>query len=82
MWERREKGICYNCDEKLTWGHRCAEKNLYILDVDSSPTPKNYDDTQDPVDDEDDIQQLHVDPPTQDDHPEISLHALAGITTP
>ena len=37
MWERREKGICYNCDEKFTRGHRCAEKKLYLLDVDSPP---------------------------------------------
>ena len=35
MWACREKGICYNCDEKFTWGHRCAEKKLYLLDLDS-----------------------------------------------
>ena len=34
MQAGREKGICYNCDEKFTRGHRCAKKNLYLLDVD------------------------------------------------
>ena len=33
MDARREKGICYTCDEKFTQGHQCAEKNPYLLDV-------------------------------------------------
>ena len=24
--EKREKGLCYNCDSKCTKGHKCAEK--------------------------------------------------------
>ena len=36
--EHREKGICYNCDEKFTQGHRCVEQKLYLVDVDSPPT--------------------------------------------
>ena len=35
MQERREKGLCYNCDEKFTRGHRCVEQKLYLLEVDS-----------------------------------------------
>ena len=23
-WAHREKMLCYNCDEKFTWGHRCG----------------------------------------------------------
>ena len=64
MWAHIEKGIFYNCDEEFTQGHRCAEQNLYLLDVDSLPTLEIYDDAQDPVDDGDDIQQLLVDPPS------------------
>ena len=78
MREHREKGICYNFDEKFTQGHRCVEKNLYLLDVDSPPAPEIFYDAQDPTDDDGDIQQL----PTPEDQPEISLHALAGVTTP
>ena len=61
---------------------QCANKNLYLLDVDSPPAPGIFYDAQDPVDAEGDIQQLLVDLPTQDDQLEISLHALVGVTTP
>ena len=56
MQERRENGLCYNCDEKFTWGHRCVEQKLYLLDVDSPPTPEIFYDAQDPTDDDGDIQ--------------------------
>ena len=55
MREHRENGLCYNCDEKVTWGHRCAEKKLHLLDVASSPAPKICEDSQDLVDDQVDI---------------------------
>ena len=55
MWECREKGICYNFGEKFTWAHRCVEKNLYLLDVDSPPAPECFYDIQDPIANEDDI---------------------------
>ena len=78
MREHREKGLCYNCDEKFTKGHRCVEQNIYLLDVDSPPAPKFFYDAQDPTNDDGDIQQLLA----LEDQPEISLHALAGVTTP
>ena len=30
--EKREKGICYNCDRKYTKGHKCAEKKFFYID--------------------------------------------------
>ena len=63
MWEHQEKWICYNCGEKFTQGHRCAEQKLYLLDVDSPLAPEISDDDQDPVDAEGGIQQLPVDLP-------------------
>lgn len=33
MKERREKGLCYNCDEKYTRGHRCKVQRIYLLDA-------------------------------------------------
>lgn len=30
MLARREKGLCYNCDEKYTPGHKCKHR-AYIL---------------------------------------------------
>ena len=77
MRVRREKRIYYNCDEKFTQGHRYVEKKLYLLDVDSPPAPEIFYDAKDPIDDGD-IQQL----PALEDQPEISLHALARVTTP
>ena len=82
MLEHWEKGICYSCDDKFTRGHRCVEKNIYLLDVDSSPPPEIFYDAQDTVDVGGDIQKLRVDLLAQDDHPEISLHALVRVTTP
>ena len=78
MREHQEKGICYNCVEKFTRGHRCVEQNLYLLNVDSPPTPEIFYDAQDPIDDDGDIQKL----PAPNDQPEISLHSLARVTTP
>ena len=50
MQEHWEKGLCYNCDEKFTQEHRCVEKKLYLLDVDSPPTLEICGTTQDLVD--------------------------------
>ena len=30
--EKREKGLCYNCDRKYTKGHKCVEKKLFYID--------------------------------------------------
>lgn len=32
MRERKESGLCYNCDEKCTPGHRCKSLKLFLLD--------------------------------------------------
>ena len=29
--QRREKGLCYRCDEKYSPGHRCKRRELNIL---------------------------------------------------
>ena len=50
--------------------------------MDSSPAPEFFYDAQDLVDDVDDIHQFLVDLPSQDDHPNISLHVLTRATTP
>ena len=30
--EKREKGLCYNCDSKCTKGHKCVEKKLFYIE--------------------------------------------------
>lgn len=43
MAKRREQGLCYNCDEKFTQGHRCSRPQLFMViaeddtDCDESP---------------------------------------------
>jgi len=29
--EKREKGLCYNCDKKYTKDHKCAKKKLFYI---------------------------------------------------
>ncbi|XP_042963178.1 uncharacterized protein LOC122297221 [Carya illinoinensis] len=32
MQERREKGLCYYCDEKYHFGHKCTRPKLFLLE--------------------------------------------------
>lgn len=32
MQERREKGLCYFCDEKYHQGHKCSRPKVYLLE--------------------------------------------------
>ena len=32
MDERKEKGLCFNCDSKYSKGHKCGEKKLFYID--------------------------------------------------
>jgi hypothetical protein len=30
--ERKVKGLCFNCDNKYSKGHKCGEKKLFYID--------------------------------------------------
>jgi hypothetical protein len=30
MVELQFKGLCYNCDDKYFWGHKCKEQNIFM----------------------------------------------------
>lgn len=34
MQLRRDKGLCYTCDDKFTWNHKCPNKQYFILQMD------------------------------------------------
>ena len=36
--ERREKGLCFNCDRKYSKGHKCGEKKLFYIDCEEEET--------------------------------------------
>ena len=34
MQARREKWLCYNCDDKYSFGHRCKKMQFYLISAD------------------------------------------------
>ena len=67
LQERREKGLCFNCDSKYSKGHKCGEKKLFYIECDEEEQKE-----QDPPQGD----KLEVTTPT------IYCHALDGINTP
>ena len=65
--ERREKGLCFNCDNKYSKGHKCGEKKLFYIYYEYEE-PKEWEPLQ--------VDEIEVITPT------IYSHALAGISTP
>lgn len=42
MQKRREQGLCFNCDEKFTPGHRCKTKQAFLIEpIESSDEGEN-----------------------------------------
>jgi hypothetical protein len=79
MFERQLKGICYNCDDKYSPGHKCKKQNIFMAisedvseeDVEAplvSMSPKT----------------THITPPSNplEVEPVISLNSLNGFSTP
>ncbi|CAA0840388.1 Unknown protein, partial [Striga hermonthica] len=67
MSRRREKRLCFRCEEKYTPGHRCKQ-NYLIEFVDS-------DDEEPVIEEEREVEVLN-------DEVEISIHAMAGTKGP
>ncbi|KAK6120823.1 hypothetical protein DH2020_045428 [Rehmannia glutinosa] len=76
MAARREKGLCYNCDEAFTYGHRCKQRITYMIMTEEEELAylqtdnDNHDDSCSPV--------LHM------EEIQMSLNAITredGITT-
>jgi hypothetical protein len=70
MDERRSKGICFNCDNKYSKGHKCGERKLFYIDCEEDeekeqemPKGKNQETPKEIT-------------------PTISCNSLVGITTP
>lgn len=44
---RREQGLCYNCDDKFTPGHRCKSQTLFQLEATEDDTdPSDHEDAE------------------------------------
>lgn len=71
MQLRRDKGLCYYCDEKFSFKHKCPNKHLLLLQVDDEPPLEpEIDPPDEPPPIEDVTQSLH----------HISLNAMAGAS--
>ena len=70
MQARREKGLCYNCDERFGLGHRCKKQQLFVLEL-MEETEENS-------------RAIDLDPESEPPQavPEILLYALSGVSTP
>lgn len=71
--EKKEKGLCFRCDEKWTIGHRCRRRELSVMI------------TFEGDDDEGEIKgaETEEEEPEVDSHPpEVSLNSVIGITNP
>ena len=69
MQARREKGLCYNCDERFGLGHRCKRQQMFLLET--------MDDMVEHLEMTELVQEEEEQSP-----PKILLHALSSINTP
>lgn len=74
---RREKGLCYNCDEKWHIGHRCKGKVMLFIAEDQAPSPDSME--HEVAEDPGTAVLDNPEPSVDSDCSHISLHALAGL---
>lgn len=70
MQKGRAQGLCFNCNNKFTPGHKCLGPRLLLLDGNSSAEIISCEDIT-----EDSLEEQLADKQVE---PEISLHALTG----
>eukprot|EP00253_Pinus_taeda_P033815 PITA_33815 len=77
MAKRRKQGLCYYCDEKYSPGHKCKEPKFFQIDATNYSSSEEDPPLEEPEVVEEDNQKDNV-----PDEPVISLHDLAGISSP
>ena len=45
MQQRRAQGLCFNCNERFTAGHKCSKAQLLIFDSESKTEKATYDES-------------------------------------
>lgn len=68
MQRKRAQGLCFNYDDKFSWGHKCKGPQLLLLEGNLDDRSKG---------DNDKTMEASTNLPSD---PEISLHALTGWT--
>lgn len=75
--DRREKGLCFNCDERFSRTHRCKGRLLLLIEEEDSDIQLNNED----------VAELSWEPPDSSSQPEpaqlaqLGLHAMSGPQT-
>lgn len=77
MAERRKQGLCYYCDEKYSPGHKCKEPKFFQIDATDYSSSE-----EDPPLEEHEAVEEENQKDNVPDEPVISMHALAGISSP
>ncbi|XP_059456454.1 uncharacterized protein LOC132186493 [Corylus avellana] len=73
MEDRRRKGLCYNCDAKWQYGHKCQNPKLFLLEgLDELEVLPNME-----MEKEDLMEVSYA-----EENPETSLHAITGSQHP
>ena len=75
--ETRKQGLCYYCDEKYFRGHKYKEPKFFQIDGTDYSSSEEDPPLEEPEAVKEDNQKDNV-----PDEPVISLHALAGISSP
>ena len=70
MQARRDKGLCYNCDEKFGPGHWCKTQQVFILETVAD------------AEESAEVEEASNEEEESATTLEILLHALSGIATP
>ncbi|GAU31589.1 hypothetical protein TSUD_54120 [Trifolium subterraneum] len=80
---QREKGLCYNCDEKFQRGHRCKRLfHLRIVEPDDSPEEASSFQLEGNQPEPTMVEETSLDLGVDVDPTQISLHALMGQLIP
>lgn len=81
MNNRKQQGLCFNCDEKYHFGHRCKPTHILMIlpdiNLDDNPAPTNFMPNPPPISEHPDNTTLCPEPSQ-----EISFHALTGSSHP
>ena len=76
LQQKRERGICYQCDNKWSPGHRCRKKELNeLVTCDEADEPEANSDPEVKPDPELDVAKLNQ-------VIEVSLNSVVGLTNP
>lgn len=69
MQIRRDKGLCYFCDEKFSYSHKCPNKQMMMLQLEDSDSEEASDTSDKSVNNQD----------AQHGEHHLSLNAMRGI---